>query len=44
MQRYLFYWFNEKKRAKSVRFYVIFSMKEIKTDFKVKKLLEKFGV
>ena len=44
MQRYLFYWFDEKMRAKSVLFFVIFSAKDEKNIFLMKKVLKKFGV
>ena len=44
MQRYLFYWFNEKMRAKSVCFFMIFSVTDEKNRFLMKKDLKKFGV
>ena len=44
MQRYLFYWFDEKMKAKTMRFFVFFSLKDEKNTFLKKKVLKKFGV
>ena len=44
MQRYLFYWFDEKMKAKTMRFFVFFSSKDEKNTFLKKKVIEKFGV